>query len=305
MKKTLIFLFCLAALAVVVAVFTMNNNEIQAESLNMTGDAIITNIWLESFSKLDNIKDKDIQILVVDVGSISHEGNFLASEDEIKNFIKLVDEFEKTRNYPLIILPYSEINTANFTLSPEFFNNLKAGYKKLFDMGFDGAYVDIEPVAIAQRQDYTAFLYDLRNELGEDAIIALYSGFYSDYKVSRSDWEWDNNYLHKVCENSDVIVVPVYDTDFKTEEEYKMYVKMKVRHLSTQSWNCSFFFGIPTHKPYPELLENAYSAFKEESEKYENTSVKGIFIFSEWTIDSAEWQDYDRLRNFSRLIKLN
>jgi hypothetical protein len=102
-----------------------------------------------------------------------------------------------------------------------------------------------------------------------------------------------------VSDNSDIIVIPVYDTWIDDEEKYVAYVKSQVGEIAKRDWHSWFMLGIPTHKKYPETIENALNTWGNEVIKYPKSRFLGVSIFSEWTMDSSEWEifeDYDASR---------
>jgi hypothetical protein len=307
------FIFGLTVIIFVFVMIAIGYGYVQKENLapeaddevsEGLGDAIITNVWIADSAKLDKIRENDIRVLIVDIGDISLSGEIL-NKNQVRAFIKRIKEYEEANKYNFIVLPYSEIGTNKFTLDENFLENLKEQYIWLGDEGFDGAYVDIEPVKFSQRDKYLAFLSDLKESLGKDSIVGVYSGFHGDFRNSRNEWEWTNSYFHSVCGRVDLITIPVYDTSFTEISEYRKYIKMNVREISSQMWNCSFLLGIPTHKENPETLENAFDAYKEESVKYPNTPFLGVAIFSEWTISEYDWERYSNIKKLNQVVRLN
>ena len=245
------------------------------------GNGVVTNIWADEQS-LDIIKKNGIKYLFVDVGDISNEGVLKTPANEIKEFLEMLNSGKND----FIVLPYTEINTYDYDFSSgKFKANIINMHKSLISLGFDGAYLDIEPVQFSQRADYLAFLEELRSSLPKNSIIAAYSGSLAD---SDNEWEWNADFYQKVSERVDLIFVPGFDFDLKTEDEYKEYISGQIKAIQSANFDSFFIFGIPTHKEYPETIESAMAAYKKVKE--DNDKFLGAAIFAEWTADEKEWQ---------------
>ncbi|VVB77864.1 Uncharacterised protein [uncultured archaeon] len=255
-------------------------------------NAIVTNIWLDDTTKLDEIKNHKIKYLIVDVGNTGENGSLLTSKDEIDYFLKFIEKYEKANNYDFILLPYSEINTYTYNMTPEFEDNFIQDYYNLNLIGFDGIFVDIEPVKFEQRGDYLSLLSRLRSKLGDDKIISVYSGHISE--DLNNEWGWSLDFLKEVSHKTDIISVPVYDTDYKNRADYQDFVKYTLDKILTNTWDSYFFLAVPTHKNSPETLDNVISVYSKEIKKYPDNNLLGIDIFAEWTIDDKEWKTVDQ-----------
>lgn len=262
-------------------------------------NAIVTNIWLEDTSKLDLMKENNIKYLIVDVGDTGKDGKLLTTKEDILFFLNFIQEYEKNNNYTFILLPYSEINTYDYNVNSEFESNFINDYYNLDALGFDGIFVDIEPVRFEQRSSYIQLLSTVRKKLGKDKIISVYSGQIGN--DSDNEWEWNINFLRMVSEKVDIISVPVYDTSISNKDEYRKFVRECLDVILKNKWNSYFFLAVPTHKESPETLGNVIPIYIEETNKYPNSKLLGMDIFSEWTISYDGWNVF---HSYTNVIKL-
>jgi len=295
----LLLIVIMASLFIIKFIESKNNGEVTTEQIirpvkNLEKmDGVVTNIWLDNPAKLDNLRNLGVKYLIVDVGGTNSNGKLETSEEEIKSFLDFINIYEQEKNYNFIILPYSEINTYNYDIDSEgFLQNMIDDYKTLVIMGFDGVFVDIEPIQFIQREKYLQFLYGLSKTFDEDIIIAVYAGHLGS--SFDNEWEWNQEYYKRVGNLVDLISVPAYDLDFNNAQDYKSDVKNKIRELNSLGLNAKLFLGVPTHNPDPETIENALNALSVELTLLKlqraNNSFIGVIIFAEWTTSQEEWK---------------
>src|SRR3990167_1573833 len=107
----------------------------------------LLNIWILEDERLNVLKESGVKYLFVDVGDTNINGQIETPEKEIRDFITNLNSYESANSYDFTILPYSEINTYTYDIeSEEFQDNFIADYLNLIKLGFDGVYLDIEPV---------------------------------------------------------------------------------------------------------------------------------------------------------------
>ncbi len=261
-------------------------------SLSNIGEAsevrgIVTNIWI-SQPNLIKLKDNKIKYLFVDIGDIGIDGKLLSNQKEILSFISLIREVEISDNYDFIIIPYTEIILDKYFLTEEFQNNFIKEHKNLINLGFNGVFVDIEKIPLNQRINFLNFLDRINRSIIEESILAVYAGHLDN---NPNEWEWDIDLYKSAAETADIIVVPSYDTDYSNKEEYILGVSSKIEDLN----NIKGFFilGLPTHKKYPETIENSLTAYKNSLKAGSN--FIGTSVFAEWTMNEEDWKVYSRL----------
>lgn len=262
------------------------------------GNGVVTNIWIDSFSRLDVLKEHDVKYLFVDIGELGEKWNSSNSE-QVNRFVNLVEDYERKENYDFILLPYSEINSyRNNIESEEFKESFIQGYSDLSRKGFDGLLVDIEPVRMEQRESFLSLLSGLRENFSDEKIIAVYAGHIVN-KQGNNIWEWDKYFYREVAAFADIISAPGYDTDSDSKEEYKNHIRDQIKLISSIN-EVNFLFAIPTHKSQPETSQNALEAYSEEIAKHENNNIIGITVFAEWTATKSDWNNLNKYLGVSK-----
>src|SRR3989338_1795242 len=251
------------------------------------GNGIVTNVWADS-KRIETARQNGLKYLFVDVGDITKDGALVTPKEEIEEFLSLA------KNKGFVLLPYTEVNTENYDFSSSrFMANLIGAHKELVDMGFDGAYLDVEAVQKDKEADYLRLVRLLRKELPSGSIIAAYAGFLKD---SDNRWEWDHDFYQDVSESVDLIFVAGFDLDAKDASEYDEYIVSQMEDISSSGYKSYFMLGVPTHKKYPETIDSAMAAYRKALEGLPNDKFLGVAIFSDWTIDDGEWETYRRYR---------
>ncbi len=305
-KTTLVFGICFVLFLICIIIFFVifTSGDFEESSLNsgipivnevgfQSGDCAVINIWIDSFSRLDVLRQHKIKYLFVDVGDTGKDGKLKTPENEIKYFLDFIHNYETEKGYNFVILPYSELITDDYDITSETFKqNFVNDYVRLSNMGFDGLLVDIEKIDDEEEDDYLDLLGRLNSNLGDNAVIAVYAGALSD---SDNPWEWDYDFYKSVSEHTNIISAPLYDSDMPDEKSYKEYVENQINLISSAGFKSKFLFGIPTHKEHPETVENALAAYTESLEP--NDSFLGVCIFAEWTADSNEWSVFEKYIN--------
>lgn len=298
MKKSTLVVVIIVSLVIIFSSlisFTESTNEVKKSVPK--GDAAVINIWIDSYQRLDVLRNSSIKYLIIDVGGTTKDGKISTPEKEIDDFLKFIKNYEKEKNYHFILLPYSEINTYNYDItSKEFQKNYVKSYVDLNKKGFDGLLVDIEPIRLSQRGDFVNILSSLNGNLSKKSIIAVYSGSLANYG-NTNEWEWDPGFFASVANKADIMIIPAYDTYLTTQKEYEDYILTQVWKITSRDWNTKFMLGIPTHKPFPEKSDIALAAYKNSIKYHLNPPFIGVAIFAEWT---AEKQDWENLNNFNQ-----
>ena len=249
----------------------------EVNSINKGKNGMVVNIWIHE-NDFERLRDNKIKYLFVDVGNTGSNGRLLTSDEDIRGFLGEIEKFENNSNYDFVLFPYSEVNTHDYDFNEEFQNNFIEDYLGLVLMGFDGIYVDVEP--IRDESDYLDFLDRVREEF---SFVGVYSGSVGNHLDN--EWEWDLDFFETVCERVDLIFVPGYDSGLKHKGEYIDYIEMEVRELSLLGLNCDLMLGVPTHRSDVENLENALRGYS----SVEGNRFIGVAIFAEWTTSNKEW----------------
>ncbi len=290
-KKALFFIFFVLFLLIFVMAF-LSKKESKSKITLEKGNGAVINIWIDDFSRLDVLRNHKVKYLFVDVGNMDDYGKITTPETEIKNFLDFMNKYEKEKNYDFILLPYSEVIASDYNIASESFKgNFVNDYVRFAGMGFDGLLVDIEGMPSEVRGDYLDLLARLRKRLPPNSVISVYAGSLSD---SPNEWEWGSSFYRQVSYRVDLISATGYDTDLTNPDEYKGYIKEQVSKITSGNFNTKFLFAVPTHKPYPETVENALSAYTSEIRNHPENNFLGVVVFAEWTADKQEWDVFEK-----------
>jgi hypothetical protein len=248
------------------------------EKLPSGKNGAVVNIWLSGEDRINVLRDSEIKYLYVDVGDTTFSGILTTDELEISRFLEMIEKYEEENDHDFVLLPYSEINTYDYDITSEKFqDNFIDDYKRLIEMGFDGIYVDVEPVRLEQIQSY----FDLLDSFSDD-FVGVYSGSLGN---SDSDWAWSENLFKIVDKKADLIFVPGYDTGIESKGEYQEHLENQIEDISKLELDSVLILGIPTHKQDPENIGNALESFNRGEGDFD-----GVAVFSEWTADEGEWE---------------
>lgn len=278
-----------------------NNNYPNLQKENLPEEiAVVTNIWIHNYSKLDVLKNNNVKYLFIDVGGTKIDGTFNNSISEMKIFYDFIEDYQKNSNHSFVLLPYSEVQSDRVDItSDEFKKNYVNSYYELVKIGYDGMLVDIEPVKVEERDSFLSIIYELQATLPNNAIVSVYTSHIVEEKTDNV-WEWEREFYKRVSLAADIISAPGYDTDIKNENEYREHILKQVDILSNIN-NSKFLFAIPSHKKYPELSEIALDAFYESVSENPKNNFIGITLFSEWTADKQDWNN---IQNYKRKLEV-
>lgn len=277
---------------------TTHNEQILRPLMKLkNGPGVVVNIWIPGRAKLDNLREHGIKYLFVDVGDTEPNGMLATPEEQIVKFIDLIKSYEEEHDYDFIILPYSEVNTHLYDIDCTFKRNYIATYEHLISLGFDGVYVDIEPVT--REQDYLDLLEDLSVICPNDKILGAYAGtvYGSESGKKRiSEWQWPLSFFKRVSDRADLMCVPFYDTGSRSREDYESFIRKQVELLAPRECNALLMPAIPTHRQEPETIKNALESYNLVINEYARNPLGDLCIFAEWTTDANEWDIFESWR---------
>jgi hypothetical protein len=256
------------------------------------GNGAVINIWISGQARLDNLRNHKIKYLFVDIGDTKQDGKIGTPREEINEFLSLIKSYEKQHGYDFVVLPYSEINTYRYNVNRQFRQGFIADYRSLLSLGFDGVYVDVEPIRKNQEKDYLELLAGLSAICPKGIILGAYAGSVSDSEAdgeTNNEWQWSLSFYKKVSDVVDLICVPGYDFNLRSRVDYQSSIRKQVRLLSSGGFNSNLMFTIPTHKREPETIENALTAYNLEIRRHPRHQFIGVCLFAEWTTIPEDW----------------
>ncbi len=287
----LVILMVLVLASTITIILSINGNSVDEPQKNNypallipakdleKGNGMITNVWLDK-SKLSSFEEYNIKYLFVDVGAIDSEGNMQDNEDA-KEFIKMIQDYENENDYDFIVLPYTEVIIGEYEFDSEFKENLIISYENLAAAGYDGAFVDVEKIPFDQRASFLIFLEELNSKMGSKTV-AIYAGAIDE---NPNEWEWEGEFFEAVSNRVDLIAATSYDLEIVWESAYKEELRKQFEFLSSKNWNANLILTVPTHNSPPETIENVLQVY----EPYKENFI-GVSIFVEWTSDEEDWK---------------
>jgi len=302
-KTLTLFLLLLILFLIIILLVSLENvneeeiytpGEIRTHELEK-GNGMVTNIWLHEEFRLDKLRENNMKYLFVDVGNTNKKGVLETESEEIEEFLNFIEEYENRKNYNFILLAYSEINTNDYDInSLDFQDNFIDDYVYLVNIGFEGILIDIEYVPKDRAESYLKITDSLVEKLPDEAIVSAYVVGVDE---NPSHWDWTPEFFEAVSNRVDLIEFGSYDTGIIILNKYKKHVEAQVDWIASQKWNSYFIITIPTHKGFPETIDNALDSFDSGISKHSNNQFIGAAIFAEWTIDESEWEIFENWYN--------
>lgn len=300
LKKVVIILVMVISASIIMYFFSNNNPDTSGESKKEyekkitrpyfeieKSNGIVTNIWFRDEKILDNLVKHNMKYLFVDVGDINKDGRLMTFEVELQKFISFINNYEEKNKFDFILLPYNEVIVGKYDFSSEKFrNNLIKNYIEMIQVGFDGAYIDVEAIPMEQRETFLLFLEDIGKEIGKNKTLAAYAGALND---DPNEWEWEPNFYEAVSDRIDIILIQSYDFGLNNKEKYQNYLTEQINFISELELNANLFATLPTHKSYPETLENAIEIYSQKKDIF-----VGSVIFAEWKTSDEEWKIFEK-----------
>lgn len=181
------------------------------------------------------------------------------------------------------------------------------------DMGFDGVFLNIEPVWNGD-ENFLSLLRKVRLSVGDNVPIAV---------AIPPDWSpidagipvpplivpgtvWEKEYKQSVALLSDEMVVMAYNSGLSNSADYVQWVAYQVKSfvdaISELGIGTEIVIGIPTYDSelpgHDTVVENVASAvqgvhvgLQEVGDKA--SFVRGLAIFADYTTDDTEWSQYE------------
>jgi hypothetical protein len=180
------------------------------------------------------------------------------------------------------------------------------------DMGFDGVFLNIEPVWNGD-ENFLDLLRKVRLSVGDNKPVAV---------AIPPDWSpldagipvpplivpgtvWEKEYKQSVALLSDQMVIMAYNSGLSTSADYVQWMAYQVKSfvdaISELGVGTEIVIGIPTYESelpgHDTAVENIQSAVQGVnaglSEIGDDTAfVRGLAIYADWTTDDTEWSQY-------------
>jgi len=187
----------------------------------------------------------------------------------------------------------------------------------VIDYGFDGIYLNIEPVADGN-EGFLQLLRTVRlalDDIGTDRRVPIAAAIPPDWRPSDPTiphgpfitdvFEWSKDYKQNVALLVDEMMVMSYQSGLRRPEDYSTWVayqtKAYAEAVAELDIGTEVFIGIPTYPAelpgHDPAVENVLTAVRGLESGLVQAGpaadvVSGTTIYAEWTTDTQEWSDF-------------
>ncbi|HEX2618941.1 MAG TPA: hypothetical protein VHL11_02310 [Phototrophicaceae bacterium] len=189
----------------------------------------------------------------------------------------------------------------------------KFSLKTVTELGFEGVFLNVEPVWNNNADDFIQLINRVRLDVGDEALIAV---------VIPPDWtplgvnipqpativpgtEWDKQFKQRVALLTDEMAIMAYGSGLNSAFDYIPWVAYQVevyaKAVSEIDGGADLMIGIPTydtelpaHRTDVENVSSALSGVRQGLAQAGDAAkvVRGIAIYTEWTTDDNEWLQF-------------
>jgi hypothetical protein len=180
-------------------------------------------------------------------------------------------------------------------------------------LGFDGVFLNVEPVWNHYSEDFLALLGTVRRTIGDDALISV---------AIPPDWtpinanipkpaqvapgtEWDKAFKQRVSFLVDELAIMAYNSGLTSPFDYIEWMAYQVESyaiaLDEVDSGAQIMIGIPTydnelpgHNTAVENVSSALSGVRLGLERSAGAAnqVQGVAIYAGWAMDDTEWLQF-------------
>jgi hypothetical protein len=181
------------------------------------------------------------------------------------------------------------------------------------EFGFDGVFLNVEPVWNDDAADFLELLRRVRVAVGDTRPISV--AVPPDWSPSDAQIPvppqiipgtvWDKEFKQRVAFLADQIVLMAYNGGLSKPDDYAEWVAYQVKAyadaLSDPETGTELVIGIPTYDAqlpaHDPSIENVTSAIKGIRDGLAQAGdagavVQGVAIYAEWETDDTEWEQF-------------
>jgi hypothetical protein len=181
------------------------------------------------------------------------------------------------------------------------------------EFGFDGVFLNAEPVWNDNAEDFVQFLSRVRLEIGSDAQISVaippdwtpLGASIPQPRLVVPGTEWDKEFKQRVALLTDELAVMSYNSGLTNPVDYITWtayqVEVYARAVDELDVDTRVMIGIPTHEnelpAHDVMVENVSSALAGVTQGLANagdaaSTISGVAIYAEWTTTEVEWLQF-------------
>lgn len=165
-----------------------------------------------------------------------------------------------------------------------------------------GVHVNVEPCP-SGNGDFLLLLEQTRAAMPADKLLSVAAYPPPTRWHPHPDVHWEESYFREVAARCDQMVVMMYDTALTRPKIYRWLMSAWTREALAWAGDTPVLLGLPCyedagveyHHPEVENLPNALRGIHGGLEDFDElpANYQGVALYSEWTLDDAEW-DYFR-----------
>ncbi|MBC8098766.1 MAG: hypothetical protein H7Y11_04945, partial [Armatimonadetes bacterium] len=248
-------------------------------------------------------------------GSADGETPFIERDPAVKAFVaQMRAAYPEVRLYGWIGVPTAS-GAFPYRMNDAALREAVAQFSALVvnDLGFDGVFLNVEPVWDNQATDFLQLLSRVRLELGDSAAIAV---------AVPPDWTpigvdipqpelvtpgtvWDKKFKQRVALLTDEMAVMAYNSGLTTPFDYIPWMAYQVQvyaeAVAELSGGAQIIIGIPTyanelpgHNTQVENVSSAMTGVQQGILQAGDAArvIAGTALYAEWETDATEWTQY-------------
>jgi hypothetical protein len=238
------------------------------------------------------------------------------SFDEVRTFVEQFNQaYPEALLYGWIGYPVNVGDDDGYRLDDDDLQQTVADFSQrvVTDFGFDGVFLNVEPVWNDDAADFLELLRKVRLAVGDSHPISV---------AVPPDWSptdvqipvppqiipgtvWEKEFKQRVALLTDQIVVMAYNGGLSQPDDYAEWVAYQVKAyaeaLSDPETGTQLVIGIPTYDAqlpaHDPSIENVTSAIKGIHDGLSQAGdaaavVEGVAIYAEWETDDSEWAQF-------------
>lgn len=229
---------------------------------------------------------------------VQNDGSLMPVDDRQTELF--LSEVKGVRVLPWIGAPREDLDPQNAARRKAFVQSAATLLKKHPRLA--GVHLNVEPWPDGNKE-MLDLLDELRAALPKGKVISIAAYPPPTWWQPVPEVHWDKDYFLQVAARCDQMAVMMYDTGIRSRKIYQAVMRDWTRDVLnwTSELNSppQILLGVPVydddelyHRPGVENLETALLGIHAGLAEYANLPAhyQGVVIYSDWTMDSAEWQ---------------
>lgn len=264
------------------------------------------------------LREHEIGTVYAWVSWLQEDGSWRGATnfEAIKTFVQQFNQvYPEAELYGWIGFPVNVGDDDGYRLDDDELQQKVADFSQrvVTDFGFDGVFLNVEPVWNGNAADFLELLRKVRAAVGDTRPISV--AVPPDWSPTDAEIAvppliipgtiWEKAFKQRVALLADQIVVMAYNGGLSKPDDYAEWVAYQVKAyaeaLSDPVTGTELVIGIPTyeaqlpaHDPRIENIETAIKGIRDGLSQAGDAAsvVEGVAIYAEWETDAAEWSQF-------------